>query len=148
MFGRSNNSQNKNQKPVPKDANVRKNAEFEEDQKSVQPMGNEAANAGLMDEILNEEVNHLNISDENIENFRERPDNGKKRKLKPENLLMNYLSSDNELDNSHNINNINNDNFIRDNEIRNDDSSSEDEEDLLNINTDPPKEKKKDKKKK
>ena len=147
MFGRTDNIQNKNQKPVQQDENVRKEAELEEDQKSVQPMGNEAANADLLIDILNEEDNRLNISDENIENFRERPDTGKKGNRKPEKLLINYLRSGNDPDNSHNINNINNDNFIRDNEIRNDDSSSEDEEDLLNINTDPPKDKKKGKKK-
>ncbi len=108
-------------------------------------MGNEGANAELLIDILNEPEteNRLNISDENIENFRERPRTGKKVKLKPDKLLLNFLNSGDEPDNSNNINIINNDNFIRNNEIRDDDSSSEDEEDLLNINTDPPKEKKK-----
>ena len=147
MFGRSNNIQNQKKQPVSKDENVRKEAELEEDQKFVQPMGNEAANTELMNEILNEADNRLNISDENIENFRERPDTGKKRRQKPENFLINNLRFGRDSDNSNNINNINNDNFIRSNEIRNDDSSSGDEEDLLNINTDPPKEKKKGKKK-
>jgi len=156
MFCRSNISQNKNQQPIPGDKNVQKEAELEEDRKSVQPMGNEAANAELLNEILNEpEVkNRLEISDENIENFRERPNTGKKKNLNPDKLLRNHLSSGDDGDNIYNINNINNENniekefFFGGNEIRNDDSSSEGEEDLLNINTDPPKEKKKKGKKK
>lgn len=105
MFGRTNNCQNKRQQPIPGDENVRKEAEFEEDQKSVQPMGNEAANVELMNEILNEpEVeNRLNISDENIENFRERPNTGKKKNLNPDKLLINYRSSGNDLDNSNTL---------------------------------------------
>ena len=52
MFGRINNSQNKKQQPIPGDKNVQKEAELEEDRKSVQSMGNEAANVELLNDIL------------------------------------------------------------------------------------------------
>ena len=50
MFRKINN----NQKAEAKDESVRQEAQLEEDQNSIQPMGNEAANAELMDQMLNE----------------------------------------------------------------------------------------------
>ena len=54
MFRRLHNEQTKDQQPVAKDENVRKEAQLEEDQESVQPMGNEAANVELMNKMLRE----------------------------------------------------------------------------------------------
>ena len=54
MFRRLHNDQTKDQQPVAKDENVRKEAQLEEDQESVQPMGNEAANVELMNKMLRE----------------------------------------------------------------------------------------------
>ncbi len=53
MYPRVSNTQKK-QQPVSKDESVRKEAQLEEDQKSVQPMGNEAANIELMNQMLRE----------------------------------------------------------------------------------------------
>ena len=53
MFPRTENNQKK-QQPIAKDENVRKENQLEEDLKSVQPMGNEAANVELMNQMLRE----------------------------------------------------------------------------------------------
>jgi hypothetical protein len=54
MFQRTDNTrnQNKNQKPVPQDENVREEAR--EEAGPVQPMGNEAANIESMNRMLKE----------------------------------------------------------------------------------------------
>ena len=51
MLPRTSSLKNK-QQPVAKDENVRKEAQAEEDVKTVQPMGNEAANVELMEQML------------------------------------------------------------------------------------------------
>ena len=51
MYPRINNAQKK-QQPEAKDENVRQEVQQEEDLKSVQPMGNEAANIQLMNQML------------------------------------------------------------------------------------------------
>ena len=53
MYPRVSNTPKK-QQPVSGDENVRKEAQLEESQKSVQPMGNEAANIELMNQMLRE----------------------------------------------------------------------------------------------
>ena len=64
MFPRTENTQKK-QQPIAKDESVRKENQLEEDQKSVQPMGNEAANVELMNQMLREanDDNELDLSD-------------------------------------------------------------------------------------
>ena len=61
MLPRASSTQEK--KPAAKDENVRKEAELEEGLGSIQPAGNEAANAALMDQMLKEANNDNNILD-------------------------------------------------------------------------------------
>ena len=74
MLPRTSSLKNK-QQPVAKDENVRKEAQAEEDVKTVQPMGNEAANVELMEQMLKDANDDISLdlgSSNNIvnENFR------------------------------------------------------------------------------
>ncbi len=64
MFGRID--QNKKQDPQPKDSSVQQEAQLEEDSKSLQSMGNEAANINLMNQInqMNQMLREANADNE------------------------------------------------------------------------------------
>ena len=62
MFGRTNNSQNKNQKPIPQDENVRKEAELEEDE--LDEDSYDDTEETDYDDETNEELKDLVVIDE------------------------------------------------------------------------------------
>lgn len=74
MFPRTESTQKK-QQPIAKDESVRKENQLEEDQNSVQPMGNEAANVELMNQMLREanDDNELDLSGYEDQEVVERP---------------------------------------------------------------------------
>ena len=80
MFPRTESTQKK-QQPIAKDESVRKENQLEEDQNSVQPMGNEAANVELMNQMLREanDDNELDLSGYEDQEVVEVPFNGGNR---------------------------------------------------------------------
>ena len=152
MFPKIDSSPNK-QKPQPKDENVREEAQLEENN-SVQPMGNEAANIALMNQMLKEANadNELDLGEYIDQDQIIGPGNNEGNAHleqpgadDPNNSM--YLNS------SHNI--VNDNNFINDNIINNpidlggmrekDNDLSGSEENLLEIDTRSDETKKKEK---
>ena len=99
MFPRTESTQKK-QQPIAKDESVRKENQLEEDQNSVQPMGNEAANVELMNQMLREanDDNELDLSGYEDQEVVEVPYNGGDR-----GSGANDLNNSMYLNSSHNI---------------------------------------------
>ena len=103
MFPRTESTQKK-QQPIAKDESVRKENQLEEDQNSVQPMGNEAANVELMNQMLREanEDNELDLSGYEDQEVVEVPYNGGDRGS-GDGSGANDLNNSMYLNSSHNI---------------------------------------------